>query len=163
MATSSLYATGGHTFGVRDEAHEYGNVMGCNVTGCHSGNPLDSLNRIADADYDGDGSTEGVQDEIAGLTDSLGVLLLADGLLEWVPEGTDSLLEPTDDRPVVLADTSGAVFNYMFVVGDHSKGVHNTDYAKALLISSINFINSGSPNGAPKPPGGTELALMRSH
>lgn len=163
MATTSLHATGGHTFAVKDEAHEYENVFGCNVSGCHSSNPLDSLNRVSLVDYDGDGNFEGVQNEIMGLLDSLETLLFADGLLEWVPDGNDSLPEPKNDRPVVLADTSGAVFNYLFVKEDKSKGVHNTAYAVDLLVSSINFLNTGSPNGAPIITGGNELALMTSH
>jgi hypothetical protein len=162
MATT-LHTTGGHTFEVANEEDEYGNVMGCNVTGCHSGNPLDSLNRVALVDYDWNGSIEGIQSEIMGLLDSLETLLFADNLLEWIYEDGDSLAEPKDDRPVVLADTSGAVFNYMFVTEDRSKGVHNTAYAVDLLVSSINFLNSGDPNGAPKIPGGTELTLMTSH
>ena len=150
MATP-VFGSGGHTFNVtgEGEGEEYDNVFGCNVTGCHSGNPLSDFNRLAAADYDWDTNIEGVQDEIMGLLDSLAELLLADSLLEWVHEGDDSLLEPKDKRPVTSADTTGAVFNYMFVEEDKSMGVHNTKYAVALLQSSINFINSGDPDGAP--------------
>jgi len=150
MATP-VYGAGGHTFNVtgEEEGSEFANVAGCNIEACHSGNPLTTFNRTANGDYDWDGSTEGVQDEVMGLLDSLEILLFADSLLEWVHEGDDSLPEPKDDRPVALADSAGAVFNYMFVKEDGSKGVHNTDYAVALLQSSINYLASGDPDGAP--------------
>lgn len=52
---------GGHTFKVRTGNVE--NLSAC--TGCHDG--LQTLNRTAFADFDGDGIIEGIQDEVAGL------------------------------------------------------------------------------------------------
>ncbi len=163
----SLFATGGHTFYLEDEEAEnglgYDNVEGCNVTACHSGNPLDSLNRVANGDFDWDGTTEGVQTEIAGLLDSLQGLLFDGDLLEWIQEENDSIPEPKEDRIVATADSAGAVFNYMFVKEDRSMGVHNTDYAVALLQSSINFMNAGNPNGVAVPGDKYAKTLMASH
>lgn len=41
----------------------------CNSIACHGSSPLTTFNRLAWADYDNDGTTEGVQDEIQGLLD----------------------------------------------------------------------------------------------
>jgi hypothetical protein len=146
-----IFGAGGHTFAVEGEngGEEYDNVYGCNVDGCHSGNPLSDFDRTAYADFDWDGDIESVPDEVEGLLDSLQGLLYADGLLEWVHEGDDSLLEPKDERPVTSADTTGALYNYLFVHEDRSMGIHNTKYAVALLQSSVNFLSSGDPNGGP--------------
>jgi len=107
---------------------------------------LEEFNRSAFADYDGDGTIEGVQDEIEGLVHELRDLLLAAGLIEEDDE------EPGEYHPVAnlvvsTADSAGAVYNYEFVEEDRSGGVHNTDYAVGLMQSSINFISTGSPNG----------------
>jgi hypothetical protein len=148
MATP-LDGAGGHTFSVASDVtgEEYENVAGCNVDGCHSGDPLTTFDRTAYADYDWDGDIEGVQDEIVGLLDSLEMLLMEDSMLVWVHEGADSVLDPKDKRPVTSADSTGALYNYLFVKEDRSMGVHNTDYAVALLQSSVHFMDTGDPNG----------------
>lgn len=138
-----LYATGSHAWYLEDEENEYENVYGCN-DGCHDGN-------VKDFDFDG------AREEIDTMLDSLATLLFNAGLLEWVVEGTDSLLEPTEDRAVMTADSLGAVFNYMFVYEDRSHGLHNPDYAEDLLQSSIDFMNDDL---APRKP---SLDLIAAH
>jgi formate-dependent nitrite reductase cytochrome c552 subunit len=159
MSTSLHESVGGHSWNMRNEARGFENTFGCNVDGCHRGN-LDSLNRVAFVDFDGDGDTLGVQDEIHGLSDSLRTLLVDAGLLEY--NTTDSAYEPVDGRVVATADSVGALYNWLFVYEDQSYGIHNTDYAVDLLVSSINFLNTGSPNGVARPHG--EVArLMTTH
>ncbi len=53
---------GGHTFEIVDTSHGFENRNGCNVTACHDGSITD-VNRLADADFDFDGTIEGVNDE----------------------------------------------------------------------------------------------------
>jgi len=69
---------GEHTFRLKDHDTGFENVSACNAAGCHDGAPLDSFDRIvpsppypANRDYDGDGTIEGVQTEVAGLFDLL--------------------------------------------------------------------------------------------
>jgi hypothetical protein len=123
---------GGHTFMMADESTERENTTGCNVTACHSGT-IASLDPPAAADFDHDGTIEGVQDEIEGLLATLAPLLEDAGLLE---DG-----EPTS---VTVADAgmAGAVFNYIFVEEDRSMGIHNTRYTVGLLQSAIDYMNS---------------------
>ncbi|MHB8170679.1 MAG: hypothetical protein ACYDG6_03955 [Thermincolia bacterium] len=67
MAKSSDKQLGGHTYtvAVRDSNGKglKSNLNAC--TSCHSG--LDTINRLALGDYDGDKAIEGTQDEVAGL------------------------------------------------------------------------------------------------
>jgi hypothetical protein len=62
-------AVGGHTFSMRSGTTE--NVVAC--TGCHPG--LDTLNRPAYGDFDGDGVVGGIQDEVDGLLAQVGQAL----------------------------------------------------------------------------------------
>ncbi|MDH3890281.1 MAG: multiheme c-type cytochrome [candidate division Zixibacteria bacterium] len=141
------YEFGGHSFRMRNEDGDE-NVEACNITGCHGDEfEIDSLNRVADADFDGDGNIEGVFDEIEGLIDDLQDELIAAGLLEWIAE--DGIWEPTDDLVVPNVDSLGAVYNWAFVHEDQSHGIHNTLYAVGLLRSAYNYMTTGDPNGAP--------------
>lgn len=136
MSTGVANRTGGHTFNMVSDDSSYYNFSGCNASNCHNG-AVDDFNLTADDDYDWDGDTEGVQDEIHGLLDSLEVLLIAADLLteDGHPE----------ERVVETADSAGAVFNYLYVEEDRSGGIHNTDYAVGLLQSSINYLANESP------------------
>jgi len=121
----SVYATGGHTFYLEDEANEYENVKGCNT--CHGGG-VDELNY------------EGKQTEVAGLLDHLGDLLVNAGLMTWIDEGGEMVLLPTDSALAETAEQAGAVFNFLYVHDDGSLGIHNPDYAVGLLESSIEYL-----------------------
>lgn len=142
---SDRYELGGHTFLLDNEDGDE-NVDACNVDGCHAGEfEIDSLNRIANADFDSDGTIEGINDEIKGLLTELETLLLAAGLISGDPGDT----HPTADLVVPDVDSVGAVFNFGFVTEDKSDGIHNAQYAVGLLKSSINYLMTGDPNGAP--------------
>jgi hypothetical protein len=151
MSPSKHESVGGHSWWMRNQDRGFENISGCNATGCHDTAPLTTLNRPAFADYDFDGTTEGVQDEIRGLHDSLKVLLVAANLMTsaGVPVA----------RRVATADSAGAVYNYEFIEEDRSYGVHNTDYSVGLLQSAINFMLTGDPNGAPS----NKFTMLTSH
>jgi hypothetical protein len=138
MTGSIGYYVGGHTMNMHDEDSEYENLAGCNASACHNG-AIDELDILAADDFDNDGEIEGIQTEITGLLDSLVVLLEASGM---VHDG-----HPVEDVEVSLADSAGAVYNWLFVKEDRSLGVHNTDYAVGLLQSSIGYMAVGDPNG----------------
>ena len=140
-----LYGTGGHSFYLANEEEEYDNVKGCN-TGCHNGGVEDFEHNDLQAD-------------IKTLVDSLGAILLEAGLLEEVDDNGVTVLEPTEDRVVMTADSLGAVFNYVYVLEDRSMGIHNPYYAEDLLKSSIDFMN-GTPA---KAPGQIDLRPLAAH
>jgi hypothetical protein len=152
MSNSMHESIGGHSWNMRNETEGYQNITGCNVVGCHDSAPLAALDRTAAADFDWDGTVEGTQSEIQGLEDSLHVLLETSGLI-------NSSGVPISGRVVSTADSAGALYNFLFVEEDRSQGVHNTDYAVGLLQSSINFMVTGDPNGAPA----GKFTLLNSH
>jgi len=139
MSSAVHQTIGGHSWNMKNDDRGFENITGCNVDGCHSADPVGSVDRENVGDLNGDGTTEGVQTELHHLLDSLGGLLVSAGLLE---DG-----HPVADLVVSTADSAGALYNFLFVEEDRSFGVHNTDYAYDLLISSINFLNTGDPNG----------------
>ena len=112
---------GGHTFDlwIDDTSPLTGT---CAEAACH-GTAADDWE---DFDYDG------LQTEIGDLLDDLEALLVTAGALN----NTD----PEDVHPVEAtfsADVAGAMWNYFFVKEDQSHGVHNPQYAKALLTNSV--------------------------
>ena len=129
VATSSpaFRKAGGHTFkpgtdnGTPDDlSDDIHLVDACQQ--CHG--PVESFN-FKRADYDGDGVIEGVQTEVKGLEDQLGMLLPPIG---------------SPDVAVTSAFTKQqlkAAFNWKFVHYDGSRGVHNLSYAIGLLKASI--------------------------
>ncbi len=135
MATPFGAQAGGHQFGLTYDYHgsEEDLVTGCNVAGCHTSPELEDFNRTAYGDYDGDGNIEGVQDEIAGLLDKLRTELLNRGIID-----DDDGVIAEEGNPAVLTEVeAGALANFLFVLEDRSMGIHNTDYAVALLQSSL--------------------------
>ena len=131
---------GGHTFSMVGEFHEeeVENLAAC--TKCHEAFESFNVDFPANSDYDWDGAAEGVQVEVEGLLDSLATLLVGAGVID-----------AEDHLPVanttISADSAGAVYNYLFIHGDRSEGIHNTNYIVGLLQSSINFIVHRDPNG----------------
>ena len=128
------YTLGGHSMNMTwgEEENEEENVETCNSPVCHNGT-LTSFNRLAAEDYDGDGTIEGVQDEVEDLMDKLKDKLITANLLTGggVPVA----------RVVAKADSAGAVFNYFFVLEDRCSGIHNTKYAVKLLQSSLDYLS----------------------
>ncbi len=127
---AKAYKAGGHTFNMSYDALE--NTAVCQS--CHSG--LTQFNITAQADYDGDGAVEGVQDEVKGLLEVLAIKL-----------------PPQDDPAVtVTADYTEAelkaAYNYTFVERDKSLGIHNFGYAVDLLQTTYrNLTGADIPGG----------------
>lgn len=90
-------------------------------TQCHG--PTDTFD-FKRQDFDGNGVIEGVQTEVHGLLDQLGMLL--------PPEGPEVLTSTNYTRAQIKA-----AYNYKFVKYDGSYGVHNLSYAVGLLKASI--------------------------
>lgn len=140
MSASADLNLGGHSWSMESEKGQF-NRTGCNLAQCHNGAITGDFEKEADEDYDRDGTTGTVQEEIAGLLDSLALALEDAGLLD---EEGEPLEITVPDK-----DSAGAVFNYIFVHEDRSIGVHNTEYAAGLLISALNYMETGNPEGIP--------------
>lgn len=132
---------GAHTFMVKDKDD---NEL---LSACEQCHLLSTpFNRTARADYDGDGSKEGIQSEVNGL-----LVLLKSKILESgnVDEDTDSF-----GRAIFIFSSSAtdeekrAAFNWSFINNDGSGGVHNPGYAVKLLQLSYNKLTGSDVPGA---------------
>jgi len=118
MATPFATQAGGHNMGMTYESHgsEVDLVTGCNVQDCHWG-------AVTDFDFDG------ARAEVNALFDQLHTALINGGILD-----------PATDLAVpgkYSEAQAGALYNYLYVEGDRSEGIHNTQYAKGLIESSL--------------------------
>ncbi|TFG36406.1 MAG: collagen-like protein [Candidatus Aminicenantes bacterium] len=120
MADNSTDTLGGHTWIVDVEA----------CVSCHPGA----------TDYDMDGT----QTEIADLLADLRTALFTAGMIDAdgdAIESQDADPDATPPEPEIIisyqAESTGALWNYILILEDQSGGIHNPDYAKALLTNSI--------------------------
>jgi len=137
----------GHSFRIGAEVHELPklNNAGCLSAGCHSemnqvpGKHL--FNRLAAADWDGDGKVETVQEEVQGLLDRI-INKQGTGLLQTMK---DPLYDAKGDfirnKTQYPVEVVGALFNWKFVKEDGSRGIHNTKYAVQLLTDSVKALD----------------------
>jgi len=120
---------GGHSFNMRWDGfgEETLNIAGCNAASpCHDGD-------VADFDYDD------IQGDVDALLSTLENLLRAAGLLD--AEGN-----PAEGRVVAASDSAGALWNFLLVREDRSRGVHNPEYARDLIGASILFMGGTLPS-----------------
>jgi len=128
-------AVGAHTFKVTS-ADGVENIGAC--AACHD--DVTEFNRTAAADYDGDGTVEGVQDEVQGLLDVLVVSLEDSGVVQL------------ESRPywenVTTDGQKAATYNWLFVTNDRSMGIHNTARTVELLQLSYKNLTGEDVPGA---------------
>ncbi len=104
--------------------------------GCHGQGTITTFNRTAYGDYDGDGTVEGVQDEVQGLLDILAAEL------------------PKDDEGEVVFSAAtteaerAAMWNYQLVAKDGTLGIHNTAYAVQVLQKTYQQLTGEDVPGA---------------
>ncbi|PIR17417.1 MAG: hypothetical protein COV46_04465 [Deltaproteobacteria bacterium CG11_big_fil_rev_8_21_14_0_20_49_13] len=142
---------GGHTWAMSSG----GNEFTATCTPCHTG--LTSLNRTARADYDGNGTIGGIQDENKGLLLALtnkiksidtvnvaaGTTQAADGTIT-VAGLTYASQAKQNASPI---DVRRAVFDHNLIANDGSVGIHNVAFAVQLLqktYTAISTMNGGN-------------------
>jgi hypothetical protein len=123
MAQEERNPAGGHAMWLESEEGEL--VAGCQTVGCH--------NSPFELNY------EGVQTETEELLDSLHTLLFD---RNWITASGSVNASTSSPLKIAPAYLSGAMYNYFFVEHDLSLGVHNSKYARQLLESSIEELNS---------------------
>ena len=126
MAAPEGGVAGGHSWNMtyEDEGEEAEFTTGCNVEGCHQGD-------LEDFNY------EGAQDEIQTLLDQLETVLMTSGIMN-----EEHLLVASQSSPLELSEAqAAAVWNFLLVWEDRSLGVHNTEYAAALLQNSLDALS----------------------
>jgi len=115
---------GAHTFAMLwdadtpdDYEDDVENVEVC--ANCHG--EMESFDKRASMDFDGDWTVEGVQTEVHGLLERLA--------LKLPPIGEPEVEVTEEYTPAQLR----AAYNYLFVEEDGSYGIHNTKYAVGIL------------------------------
>ena len=84
----------------------------------------------------------GVQTAVEGKLEELHTLFVDKGMLN--PE--TNLWIATNDAPLSVPEAvAQAMWNYKFVTYDQSMGVHNSDYANALLDAALETMNAYTP------------------
>jgi nitrate/TMAO reductase-like tetraheme cytochrome c subunit len=127
FAVTSNYILGGHSFNMEFETEggEVHNVAACQQ--CHA--------TATDFNY------KRVRTVVDSMMTELHDLLMTAGLV-------DASGHPLGGRVVATADSAGAVWNFLMAEEERSHGVHNPNYVKGLLESSIQFMN-GTLGSAP--------------
>ncbi|HLC29172.1 MAG TPA: cytochrome c3 family protein, partial [Dehalococcoidia bacterium] len=132
-------SVGGHSWNMEAdwEGKKVANTAVC--AKCHTG--LNTFNRPAYGDYDGDGTVEGVQDEVKGLLALLAAQLPKD-------PSTGAVLSV----PITPANTTElqrkAIWNYNLINNEGSYGVHNTSYAVQVLQKTYKALTGSDVPGA---------------
>lgn len=132
-------SVGDHSWAVSGEweGQELENVE--NACGsCHVG--LTTFNYTARGDYDGDGQTEGIQDEVQGLLDLVAAELPQDDSGNVPSSGIGEAGYTEVERQ--------GIWNYHVVADDGSKGVHNTAFAVRLLQITYKALTGQDVPGA---------------
>ena len=136
--------------GIKDHTFKMNVANIANSCGkCHKN--ITSFNPEAKADYDGDGSKKGIQDEVSGLNKMLeaeilkklngGKFISKGGKVVFQDASGKALETPPDEK------VYNAAWNYFFVRNDGSKGIHNPTYAIQLLQQSYkNLTGKDVPN-----------------
>lgn len=134
---------GGHTWRmVMENGTE--NIVACMQEGCHAEGTLTTFDRKASADFDGDGTIEGVQTEIEGLLEKLAEVLPKNeqgGVLSY-PISTENTNELQRK----------ALWNYWVINNDGSKGVHNTQFSVQVLQETYKHLTGEEAGGAAQAP-----------
>lgn len=126
-----------HTFVVQS-------FEGCKRKDCHKSDMTDG--GTAKEDFDGDGTTEKYQVEVEGLLDALEAAINQSA-------GTSSFTSAQgnvvfEGGQVTATDPAyAAAYNYLFVVDDRSRGVHNPKFTMRLLQDSLASVGGGTQGG----------------
>jgi predicted CXXCH cytochrome family protein len=115
-------------------------------TGCHPG--LTTFNRPAQADYDGDGVTEGIQDEVRGLLEVLKAALLGDPQISFANGFFDYGAGTDHSMSGASLVQKRSVHNWYTVEDDRSFGVHDAARAVQLLQASYRELTGVDVPGA---------------
>ena len=149
-ATAGSGIAGGHTMNIsylNTSGSPVSLTTGCTTAGCHtaSGFTIDYIGESASL-TNGLGSHTAVEayldtlEEMLLDTDITGKWMVGTPK-EWIVVSSSGEITPnaSTSSPLLIrpASRSGALFNFLFVEHDLSKGSHNTRYAVELLKSSI--------------------------
>ncbi len=134
----NIIHAGGHTFSMT-YPDGTDNVHACEP--CHGDIGESFAEKMyyynGEADHDGNGDDEGLQEEVHGLLEEVALLL---------PPLDSNEVDIGGDFVYTLTEVKAA-FNYLFVEEDRSLGVHNPAFTVALLKVTLNALMDGNIAG----------------
>lgn len=143
-----LFANGGFEFtGVVYPSSTHKDVVGDTCVTCHMWTrPYEDENNIAITGHTYEPKVEACQQchptatdfDIGGVQTEIETLMT--DLYNLLPKKADGVTIDTDIATTTIEQREAA-WNYLFVERDGSEGVHNVEYARKLLRSSIDAIN----------------------
>jgi hypothetical protein len=120
---------------------------------CHQG--ITDYNRKVRADYDGNGTVGGIQDEVTGLLGKLNAATAKAMNADTLNESEGRILFKSGDTTVTAPipdKVYQAAYNWALITNDKSMGVHNPGFTVTLLQESYRQLTgSAIPNAAPYP------------
>lgn len=145
---------GGHSFRLKNHDSGFENVANsCATSACHPG--LTTINRTANGDYDGDGVTEGIQDETRGL---LG--LLKDAL--YAAGASRLLLNADTGLPTTEADLEAEATNPYWTLRRCSGGTRDGLACNGTGGGTAPFDCSGGTCNATVPTGDRTTTVINA-
>jgi hypothetical protein len=133
-----LLGVGG--LGVTGESSAHYEIVDDTCVGCHMGEErnhtyLPAVGRCQECHDEAENfDVAGVQTEVAAMLEELHGIFVAEGMLD--PDSDQWIA--TGDAPLTVSEAvAQAMWNYKLVTYDGSMGVHNADYAKALLEQAL--------------------------
>ncbi len=141
-ARAGTNVAGAHTWNM-EMKNGTQNIGACTQSGCHAKGSITTFDRTASADFDGDGTIEGVQTEVQGLLDKLATKLPKDKSGAVMSVGFNATNTSELQRK--------ALWNYWVVNNDGSKGVHNTQFSVQVLQETYKQL-TGETAGAKASP-----------
>lgn len=139
-----------------DPSPHYKDVDDTCVT-CHMGGEsnhtyLPKVARCQECHSDAENfDVKGVQTEVKAMLEELHTIFVDTKLLNpetdlWGIWDGSKFVNPSADAPLVVPEAvANAMWNYKFVTYDQSNGVHNTEYAKALLEAALETMRAYNP------------------
>jgi PKD repeat protein len=127
--TGQGYLFGEHTFRLEDKSTGAQYAANCNVAGCHASSPITDF------------YVSSVIDSVKMLGDSLESLLKGENVLD----PSDTAGRSFFGDSVVKVDEARLLYNYLLYKLDGSRGVHNPEFAKRMLMSSVAKFDSLPP------------------
>jgi hypothetical protein len=141
---------GGHSFKLGNSGNGFELTSAC--LPCHT---ISSFNDfIASSDYDGDGSTESIPNEVAGLLTSIRILL--------PPTGIDSV-SWQDIQASGNIDIKKAYWNYQLISNDGSNGMHNSKFIFDVLVKTKTALAGAVPVEDENPTTPKQFELLQNY
>jgi len=140
--SGNVIKVGSHSFRMSDD-EGVDNVAACEPCHGHIGEDFAEKKFFfqGTADHDGDGTEEGLQEEVHGLLEEMALMLPPIGSPDVDVSG------PDEGGPIYTLTEVKAAYNYFTIEEDRSFGIHNPAFTIALLKVSMQALENNALEG----------------